>query len=99
MTSTVVVKSAIVHIFFSDKSVPYARIDGTDRIKEGNFTSFGDGSVITYSNWAHGEPNNCCWADGDPNKCCGGEDCIVMHDNGQWNDVQCAHPHQAVCEI
>ena len=84
----VVVKSVIVHIF-SDKSIPFAFIYGTDALSEGNFHLSSNWRGVTYSNWAGGEPNNCC----------GGEHCIVMHNDGQWNDVQCQGPFPAVCEI
>ncbi len=35
------------------------------------------GQAVTYTNWAAGEPNNCC----------GGEDYTHTYGNGTWNDL------------
>jgi hypothetical protein len=45
---------------------------------------------MNYTNWAEGEPNNCC----------GGENCLVMYTNkGTWNDGNCASPISVMCEF
>jgi hypothetical protein len=36
-----------------------------------------NGDAVTYTNWAGGEPNNCC----------SGEDYTHTYTNGQWNDL------------
>lgn len=44
------------------------------------------GEPPSYTNWAILEPSNCA----DPLEAfSGGEDCVVMRSNGQWNDVSC----------
>ena len=60
-----------------------AWIGANDRTQEGNWV-WHDGTPLTYTNWASGEPNN--WNDGDP-----GEDDAVMNWGtgaglGRWND-------------
>ena len=48
-----------------------------------------DGSVVSYTAWSTGEPNN---LNGD-------EDCIAIKINGLWNDKSCtASPSKAICE-
>ena len=64
-----------------------------DKTSEGHFT-YMDGRQISYTNWAHGEPNN-----GN-----GGEDCVEAfggynhHKAGKWNDVPCSAKLAFVCE-
>lgn len=52
-----------------------------------------NGQAVTYTNWAGGEPNNCC----------GGEDYVHTYSNGQWNDLAnvsgYAFPQHGVVEI
>lgn len=58
-------------------------IGATDQFTEGAFV-WTDGTPLTYTNWAGGEPNNCVG-------CCSianaGEDGSQMLASGQWNDV------------
>ncbi len=49
----------------------------SDAVNEGSFIWY-DQSVISYTNWAGGEPNQ----DGN-------EDCTQIYPNGQWNDLDC----------
>lgn len=54
-----------------------AWLGGTDEASEGNWT-WVTGESWTYSNWAGGEPNNCC----------GGEDYLIGWWSGDaWNDL------------
>ncbi len=39
--------------------------------------AWASGQAVTYTNWAAGEPNNCC----------GGEDYTHTYGDGKWNDV------------
>ena len=51
----------------------------------------------TFFNWAPGEPNN--MLSGAHAE--GGEDCVQMRSNGQWDDYWCddSHVNAVVCEI
>ena len=46
--------------------------------QEGTFVWY-DQSIITYNNWASGEPNNAG----------GNEDCTQIYPDGRWNDLPC----------
>ncbi|CAH1779946.1 unnamed protein product [Owenia fusiformis] len=49
-----------------------------------------DGSSVTYTNWADGEPNN--WGDR--------ENCVEMkNSDGKWNDMNCGRTRNWVCKI
>lgn len=60
----------------------------TDEATEGQFM-YVTGGRLTYSNWKKDEPNN----HGS------GEDCVIILDNGLWNDISCQASFQAVCEF
>ncbi|GAB1298753.1 Mannose-binding protein A [Apodemus speciosus] len=60
----------------------------TDEVTEGQFM-YVTGGRLTYSNWKKDEPNN----HGS------GEDCVIILDNGLWNDISCQGSFQAVCEF
>ena len=46
-----------------------------------------DGSMLTYQNWAPGEPWNT------------NVSCVVRYDSGKWDDVACTIPFGAICEV
>jgi hypothetical protein len=52
-----------------------------------------NGDAVTYTNWAAGEPNNCC----------NGENYVHTYTNGQWNDLDnlsgWAGPKHGVIEV
>jgi len=58
----------------------------SDASTEGSW-EWQDGSVVTYTNWAWGEPNN--WSE---------EDCAQMYTSGQWNDLDCNDELPFVCK-
>ncbi|XP_021059768.1 mannose-binding protein A [Mus pahari] len=60
----------------------------TDEVTEGQFM-YVTGGRLTYSNWKKDEPNN----HGS------GEDCVIILDNGLWNDISCQASFKAVCEF
>ncbi|MES2952728.1 MAG: lectin-like protein [Pseudomonadota bacterium] len=52
-----------------------------------------NGQAVTYTNWASGEPNNCC----------SGEDYVHTYADGRWNDLASVsgygYPQHGVVEI
>ncbi|MFT5584635.1 MAG: hypothetical protein ACI9VR_002220 [Cognaticolwellia sp.] len=60
----------------------------SDYASEGNWT-WADGSAVSYTNWASGEPNN---AGND-------EDCMEVgyYATGRWNDNRCSSQHPFMC--
>ena len=78
-------------VFFnSANSIDHFYIDGTDVALEGTFRLSETGSLLPYTNWNSGEPNN--WH--------GVEHCINMWGyTGLWNDLPCYAVVPSVCEI
>jgi hypothetical protein len=63
-------------------------IGANDRTAEGAFR-WTDASVLTFTNWAVGEPNNAA----------GPEDCVAkLAKNARWNDEQCGNVNAYFCE-
>lgn len=60
----------------------------TDERTEGKF-EYVTGGRLAYSNWKSNEPNN----HGS------GEDCVVLLQDGLWNDITCSSSFTAVCEF
>lgn len=68
---------------------PYGWLGATDELSEGTWL-WVTGEPWSYTNWAPGEPNNCC-----PPEYCGGSGCTPEHYltfwgepyTAQWNDV------------
>ncbi|XP_045639540.1 mannose-binding protein C [Ursus americanus] len=60
----------------------------TDEVTEGRFV-YVTGQGLTYSNWKKNEPNN----HGS------GEDCVILLEDGLWNDISCQASFLAVCEF
>jgi hypothetical protein len=58
----------------------------SDSVSEGNFTWI-TGSTSSYNKWSGPQP--------DDN---GGEDCVEVNTNGDWNDQKCAATRGFVCE-
>ena len=54
---------------------------------EGLFVNI-DGTASKYTNFNAGEPND----DG------AGEDCVLMNNDGKWNDGSCTQLHASVCK-
>lgn len=53
---------------------------------EGTFR-YPSGETIGFTNWAKNEPNDA-----------GGEDCVELIGNGEWNDIPCNGERLIVCE-
>ena len=70
-------------------------LGATDLTTEGTFIWESSGNLLTYKNWAVGQPN-----DSGQN-----EDCIHMwclFKNGEWNDAPCDYistPQTSMCEV
>ena len=52
--------------------------------------AWSDGSLMNYTNWGTGQPNNCC----------GGQDYVVFYpfSKGKWNDLKESRRKKAVCQ-
>lgn len=65
-----------------------AHIGISDAQTEGRFVYL-SGGAVTYSKWNTGEPNNLR-----------NEDCVVIHESGEWNDVDCSSTQALIiCEF
>ncbi|XP_060098592.1 pulmonary surfactant-associated protein D-like [Heteronotia binoei] len=64
-----------------------AVLGATDSDKEGTFKN-ASGKIVTYFNWAPGEPNNLQ-----------NEDCVEMHPDGKWHDRRCGLEWIIICEF
>ncbi|XP_032438031.1 type-2 ice-structuring protein-like [Xiphophorus hellerii] len=63
-------------------------IGGSDAAEEGNW-SWTDGTLMTFTNWCPGEPNNAGWR----------QHCMQMNYSGEkcWDDHRCAVKQPSVC--
>ena len=62
-----------------------------DKTTEGNFEYQSDSSKCKFTKWAAKKPDNM-------KACSGGEDCVEMQENGEWNDVNAEEERAFVCE-
>ena len=62
-----------------------------DKTTEGNFEYQSDSSKCKFTKWAAKKPDNM-------KACSGGEDCVEMQENGEWNDVNSEEEKAFVCE-
>ena len=63
-----------------------------DRMVEGTYVWDGDNTIVNYTNWFPGEPNDFS----------GKEDCIQILNGywgGYWNDNYCGKTRSYICEI
>ncbi|CAM9827317.1 unnamed protein product, partial [Heterosigma akashiwo] len=58
-----------------------------DQSTEGTYV-WVNGTEADYTNWGYGEPNDYG----------GGEDCVEMKSNGEWNDQSCSTEFAFVCQ-
>uniref|UniRef100_A0A8D2JHN5 C-type lectin domain-containing protein n=1 Tax=Varanus komodoensis TaxID=61221 RepID=A0A8D2JHN5_VARKO len=65
----------------------YAFLAINDIQTEGRFVYL-DGTPVNYKNWNRGEPNDL-----------DNEDCAILHEDGLWNDIDCARKALIICEI
>lgn len=74
------------HVLSKDSSPTFIGFD--DIANEGTF-EWSDGSAVTYTNWAGGNPDNFGQ----------GQDCSVIatHWNGLWDDIACFNLRQFIC--
>lgn len=81
-------KSAEENKAIQDVAKEEAFLGITDKVTEGHFMYVTGGSLV-YSNWRKNEPNN----HGS------GEDCVILLQDGFWNDISCESSFLAVCEL
>ncbi len=82
MPHLAIITSADENTFLRDTFNSLGWIGFSDHLDENTFRAVvgpETGSVISYTAWASGEPNN-----GG-----GNEDCVVFRNGGTWNDVPC----------
>ncbi|XP_061490940.1 pulmonary surfactant-associated protein D-like [Rhineura floridana] len=77
---------AIQQIVVRHNKVAYLGMNAL--LSKGTFKQI-NGDVISYINWANGEPNNSG----------GKEDCIEIYPDGKWNDKACSEKRLTVCEF
>ncbi|XP_063438093.1 pulmonary surfactant-associated protein D-like isoform X2 [Mytilus trossulus] len=72
-----------------DKNPGHVWIGAHDSVQESRFIWESDNTVLTYTDWNTGEPNNA-----------GQEDCAHMNSGAKykWNDIQCSHKFSFICE-
>ncbi|XP_078659280.1 uncharacterized protein LOC144904305 isoform X1 [Branchiostoma floridae x Branchiostoma belcheri] len=63
----------------------------TDAFVEGVWV-YQDGSTLASVGYTN-------WKDGEPNDSFGGEDCVQMLDNSEWNDLGCGDDMRFVCQL
>uniref|UniRef100_A0A8C9S7M9 C-type lectin domain-containing protein n=1 Tax=Scleropages formosus TaxID=113540 RepID=A0A8C9S7M9_SCLFO len=63
---------------------------GLNDLEFQGFFTWSDQHEVQFTYWAPGEPNN---HDGDT----GGEDCVEMYPDGQWNDNNCVQKRGFAC--
>ncbi|XP_072449715.1 E-selectin-like [Chiloscyllium punctatum] len=52
----------------------------------------GTGKMVSYTNWAEGEPNNYY------SFIFGAENCVLMLSSSEWNDENCSEEHSFMCQ-
>uniref|UniRef100_H3B390 C-type lectin domain-containing protein n=1 Tax=Latimeria chalumnae TaxID=7897 RepID=H3B390_LATCH len=57
--------------------------------EEGDWCYTGSRTIVAYTSWESGEPNNYLWYT---------EDCVQSLRNGKWNDVSCSTKIYYVCQ-
>ncbi|CAG2229348.1 Collagen alpha-4(VI) chain,Collagen-like protein 7 [Mytilus edulis] len=73
----------------SHKNPGHVWIGAHDSVQESRFIWESDNTVLTYTDWNPGEPNNA-----------GQEDCAHMNSGAKykWNDIQCSRKFSFICE-
>ncbi|XP_037661264.1 mannose-binding protein A-like isoform X2 [Choloepus didactylus] len=82
-------KNAEENKAIQDVATDIAFLGITDEVTEGQFM-YVTGGKLTYSNWRKNEPND---------HGSGGEDCVILLRDGNWNDISCSSSFQVVCEF
>ena len=65
-------------------------IGGTDAVTEGTFT-WTDGTAWSFTKWMNANQPNNGGTDGN-------QDCVIIREDGTWDDVDCATQRSYVCE-
>ncbi|CAC5386980.1 COLEC12 [Mytilus coruscus] len=73
-----------------EKNTGHVWIGAHDSVQESRFIWESDNTVLTYTDWNPGEPNNAGRQ----------EDCVHMNNNNgyKWNDIKCSHVFSYICE-
>ncbi|XP_078684023.1 uncharacterized protein LOC144917648 [Branchiostoma floridae x Branchiostoma belcheri] len=84
--------NAFISDFITEGDIAGGRWIGvTDAFVEGEWV-FQDGSTLASAGYTN-------WKDGEPNDSSGGEDCVQMLDNSEWNDLGCGDDMRFVCQL
>ncbi|MBX3020085.1 MAG: hypothetical protein KF799_00285 [Bdellovibrionales bacterium] len=81
------ITTAAENTFVKNLSNGAVYIGATDTAIEGLF-QWRDASVLSYTNWQAGKPDNA-----------NNSDCVEMLSSGQWADLRCDTNRRAICEI
>ncbi|CAC5364261.1 unnamed protein product [Mytilus coruscus] len=73
-----------------DKNPSHVWIGAHHSVQESRFIWESDNTMLTYTDWNPGEPNNSQ----------GQEDCVHMSSSitYKWNDIRCSHTFSFICE-
>lgn len=75
---------------WENEYVPTPFLGLTDRVSEGTFYLL-DNTAVSYTNWAAGEPSDSVEVNG--------EDCAVLVEGGEWNDIPCNSLQATICAL
>ncbi|XP_025098997.1 brevican core protein-like isoform X2 [Pomacea canaliculata] len=76
--------------FMKKRRGQYIWMGINDIIQEGQWIYLTSHKPLSYSNWAHNEPDN---------KLYGSEGCALLLPHGLWYDMPCRFGYNAVCEM
>ena len=91
-------ENELVRKIMAEKGVTRAFIGLNDIDTEGTFVWTEDKSI----GWKDGDSNNNLysnWVNGNPDNHNGDQDCVVMIENGRWDDASCNAQNRYICSM